>query len=54
MLASVLPCLLYQGAGKMTDYVLTGLVKRRAELTGKIERTHADLRKMVDDLENLA
>jgi len=37
----------------MTDYVLTGLVKRRAELTGKIERTHADLRKMVDDLENL-
>ncbi len=37
----------------MTDYVLTGLVKRRAELTGKIERAHADLRKMVDDLENL-
>lgn len=37
----------------MTDYVLTGLVKRRAELTGKIEQTHADLRKMVDDLENL-
>lgn len=37
----------------MTDYVLTGLIKRRAELTGKIERTHGDLRKMVDDLENL-
>lgn len=37
----------------MTDYVLTGLVKRRAELTGEIERTHAALRKMVDDLENL-
>ena len=37
----------------MTDYVLTGLVKRRAELTGDIERTHALLRKMVDDLENL-
>lgn len=37
----------------MTDYVLTGLVKRRAELTGDIERTHAALRKMVDDLENL-
>ena len=37
----------------MTDYVLTGLVKRQAELTGKIERTHADRRKMVDDLENL-
>lgn len=37
----------------MTDYVLQGLVKRRAELTGEIERTHAALRKMVDDLENL-
>lgn len=37
----------------MTDYVLTGLVKRRAELTGEIERTHAALRKAVDDLENL-
>lgn len=37
----------------MTDYVLTGLVKRRAELTGEIERSHAALRKMVDDLENL-
>lgn len=37
----------------MTDYVLTGLIKRRAELTGRIERSHADLRKMVDDLENL-
>lgn len=37
----------------MTDYVLTGLVKRPAELTGEIERTHAALRKMVDDLENL-
>ena len=37
----------------MTDYVLTGLVKRRAELTGDIERIHAQLRKAVDDLENL-
>ena len=37
----------------MTDYVLTGLVKRRAELTGQIQTTHAALRKMVDDLENL-
>jgi hypothetical protein len=37
----------------MTDYVLTGLVKRRAELTGEIERVHIQLRKAVDDLENL-
>lgn len=37
----------------MTDYLLAGLTKRRAELTGEIERTHAVLRKMVDDLENL-
>jgi len=37
----------------MTDYVLQGLVKRRAELTGEIERTHNALRKMVLDLENL-
>lgn len=37
----------------MTDYVLVGLVKRRAELTGDIERIHAQLRKAVDDLENL-
>jgi len=37
----------------MTDYVVTGLVKRRAELTGEIERTHERLRQMVADLENL-
>lgn len=37
----------------MTDYVLQGLIKRRAELTGEIERTHNALRKMVTDLENL-
>lgn len=37
----------------MTDYVVTGLVKRRAELTGEIEATHARLRQMVADLENL-
>lgn len=37
----------------MTDYVLTGLVKRRAELSGQIEATHADLRKMVVALEHL-
>lgn len=37
----------------MTDYVLTGLVKRRAELTGEIEATHDRLRQTVADLENL-
>ena len=37
----------------MTDYVLTGLVKRRAELTGEIERTHDKLRHLVADLEDL-
>lgn len=37
----------------MTDYVLTGLVKRRAELTGEIEHTHERLRQMVMDLESL-
>ena len=37
----------------MTDYVLTGLVKRRAELTGEIERTHAAVRQMLTDLESL-
>jgi hypothetical protein len=37
----------------VTDYVLTGLVKRRAELTGAIERTHEALRKMLADLESL-
>jgi hypothetical protein len=37
----------------MTDYVLTGLVKRRASLTGEIEATHDKLRKMIADLESL-
>ncbi len=37
----------------MVDYVLTGLVKRRAELTGDIERTHERLRAMLGDLESL-
>jgi hypothetical protein len=37
----------------MTDYVVTGLVKRRAELAGEIERTHEALRTMVRDLESL-
>ncbi len=37
----------------MTDYVMLGLTKRRAELTGEIERTHERLSKMLADLENL-
>jgi hypothetical protein len=37
----------------MTDYVLQGLVKRRAELAGEIEATHAHLRKMIEDSEKL-
>jgi hypothetical protein len=37
----------------MTDYVLTGLVKRRAELTGKIEALHAELRQALAALESL-
>jgi hypothetical protein len=37
----------------MTDYVLTGLVRRRAELAGEIEATHDRLRKMIEDLEKL-
>ena len=37
----------------MTDYVLTGLVKRRAEMAGEIEATHDRLRKLVADLEHL-
>jgi hypothetical protein len=38
---------------RMTDYVLTGLVKRRAELAGEIEATHDRLRKMIEELEKL-
>ncbi len=37
----------------MTNYVVTGLAKRRAELTGEIESTHDRLRQMVQDLEHL-
>lgn len=37
----------------MTNYVLEGLVKRRAQLAGDIERAHEALRKMVVDLEVL-
>lgn len=35
------------------DHVLSGLVTKRAELAGEIERTHEALRKMVLALENL-
>src|SRR5258708_17316591 len=37
----------------MNAFVVSGLIKRRAELAGEIERTHENLRKMVLDLENL-
>jgi len=37
----------------MTDYVTAGLVKRRAEVTGEIERLHERLRGLLVDLENL-
>ena len=41
----------------MTDdgnsFVLPGLVRKRAELAGDIERTQADLQRMIRDLENL-
>jgi hypothetical protein len=38
----------------MNAFVVSGLIKRRAELAGEIERTREALRKMVLDLENLA
>ncbi len=37
----------------MNAFVVSGLVKRRAELAGEIERAHEALHKMVLDLENL-
>lgn len=37
----------------MTDYVLTGLVKRRAELAGEIEATRDHLRSLIAALEHL-
>ena len=37
----------------MTDYVLTGLVRRRAEVTGEIEAIHGRLKVLLADLENL-
>ncbi len=35
----------------MVDYVLTGLVKRRAWIAGEIERKYAESRQLVIDLE---
>jgi hypothetical protein len=37
----------------MTDYMVTGLIKKRAELAFDIERTHERLRKLVNDLEHV-
>jgi hypothetical protein len=37
----------------MTDYVLTGLVKRRATVTGEIEAIHERLKQLLTDLESL-
>ena len=37
----------------MNAFVVSGLVKRRAELAGDIEKAHESLRRMVLDLENL-
>jgi hypothetical protein len=37
----------------MTDYVLTGLVRRRAEMTGEIEALHEKLKRLLADLESL-
>ena len=37
----------------MTDYMVTGLVAKRAELAGEIERTHERLRQLVSDLEHI-
>ena len=37
----------------MTDYMVTGLVKKRAELASDVERTHERLRQLVNDLESI-
>ena len=37
----------------MSELVISGLIKRRAQLAGDIENTHEALRKMVLDLESL-
>ena len=38
----------------MNEFVLNGLVKRRAQLAGDIENTHEALRKMVLYLEDIS
>jgi hypothetical protein len=37
----------------MNEFVISGLVKRRAEMAGEIERTQERLAELVDDLEAL-
>jgi hypothetical protein len=37
----------------MNAFVVSGLVKRRAQLAGDIEKAHESLRQMVQDLENI-
>lgn len=37
----------------MTDYMVEGLAKKRAELAGEIERTQDALHKLVTDLEHI-
>lgn len=37
----------------MTDYMVTGLVKKRAELAGELNATHERLRELVNQLEHL-
>lgn len=37
----------------MTDYMVEGLVKKRAELAGEVERTHQRLRELVNQLGHL-
>src|SRR3954447_18925144 len=37
----------------MTDYMISGLVKKRGELAFDIERTHERLRQLVNDLEHI-
>ena len=37
----------------MTDYMIEGLAKKRAEIAGEIERTHDALRKLAIALEHV-
>ncbi len=37
----------------MTDYMVTGLVAKRAKIAGELERTHERLRELVSQLESL-